>query len=130
MMEIIKNLWHKFIHFWIKFFKVVWAVVKSMNTLRGYIALFLAYVIYHGWALAFVVIGTVVGNGWMIGIGSAVLLFWFGPGTPVIPLIIVTALFIQRYLLFDKSHSVNIMDKWKELTEAEKEQEEINQNEI
>ncbi len=117
----IKHLWFKFEHFWIKFFKVVWAIVKSMNTLRGYIALILSYCIYHGWAVAFVVIGTCMGNAWMIGIGTGVILFWFGPGTPLIPLVIVTALFIQRYILFDKSHSINIKDKWKELTKEERE---------
>lgn len=112
-------MWHKFIRFWKVFFLTVWEVIKEMRTVRGILALLISYIIYHGWAVFFVAFGTIVGNAWMIGIGTAVILFWFGPGTPVIPLIIVTALFIQRYLLFDKKHMVNIIDKWKELNDKE-----------
>lgn len=108
----------KFKDFWVKFFKVVWAVIKSMNTFRGYLALFIAYLIYHGWAVFFVFFGSIVGNAWMIGIGTAVILFWFGPGTPVIPLIIVTALFIKKYILFDRKHHVNIREEWKKLNDV------------
>jgi hypothetical protein len=63
------------------------------------------------------VIGTLTGNGYLIGLGSAVVLFWFGPGTPVIPLIIITALFIRRYLLFEKTEKLDLKAKWKELNQ-------------
>ncbi len=99
---------------------MVWEIIKSMRSVRGMISLFIAYMIYHGWALIFFIIGTLSGNGWFLGIGTAVMLFWLGPGTPVIPLIIVTALFIQRYLLMDKSNKISIRDKWEELKEKEK----------
>lgn len=99
---------------------MVWEIIKSMRSVRGLISLFVAYMIFHGWALIFFIIGTLSGNAWLLGIGSAVMLFWFGPGTPVIPLIIVTALFIQRYLLMDKSNKISIRDKWKSLNEKEK----------
>ncbi len=52
----------------------------------------------------------------MKGIGGLVLAFWVGPGTPTIPLILVTALFIQRYILLDSSNRVELRRKWMELT--------------
>ncbi len=110
---------HKFIRFWKVFFLTVWAIIKEMRTVRGIIALLISYMIYHGWAVFFVVFGTIVGNAWMVGVGTAVILFWFGPGTPVIPLTIITALAIQRFILFDKKNMTNIKDKWIELNEKE-----------
>ncbi|HAX02999.1 MAG: hypothetical protein A2Y45_06160 [Tenericutes bacterium GWC2_34_14] len=88
-----------------------------MKSLRGLIALFVSYLIFHGWAVIFLVVGTLVGNAFMIGIGTAVILFWFGPGTPVIPLIIITALFIRRYVLFEKTEKLDLKAKWKELNQ-------------
>ena len=96
---------------------MVWEIIKSMKSVRGIIALLISYMIYHGWAVIVLVIGTFSGNAYLIGLGSAVILFWFGPGTPVIPLIIITALFIRRYLLFEKSEALNLKEKWKELNE-------------
>lgn len=114
------KLWHKFARFWIVFALTVWEIIKEMKSVRGIVALLISYTLYHGWAVFFVAFGTITHNAWMIGVGSAVMLFWFGPGTPVIPLIIVTALFIQRYLLLDKKNMINIKDKWIELNEKEK----------
>lgn len=54
----------------------------------------IAYMIYHGWALLFFLLGIASSNAWLIAIGSTVMLFWFGPSTPVVPLIIVTGIFI------------------------------------
>lgn len=88
-----------------------------MKSVRGLIALFLSYMIFHGWAVVIFILGTITANGYLIGLGTAVMLFWFGPGTPVIPLIIVTALFMKRYLLLDKKHRVNLREKWKELNQ-------------
>ncbi|MFA6800475.1 MAG: hypothetical protein WCR19_00045 [Acholeplasmataceae bacterium] len=83
-------------------------------------SLFISYMLFHGWAVLFIIFGTLASNLWMIGIGTTVVLFWFGPGTPVIPLIIVTALLIQRYILFDKNNHVDIRKKWKELNDIDK----------
>ena len=88
-----------------------------MKSIRGLIALFISYMIFHGWAVIFLVIGTLSGNAYLIGLGSAFILFWFGPGTPVIPLIIITALFIRRYILLEKSEKLDLKQKWKELNE-------------
>ena len=117
-------MWQSFIRFWKVFFLTVWEIIKEMRTFRGILALIISYVIYHGWAVFFVSFGTFTGNAWMVAIGSAVILFWFGPGTPVIPLIIVTALLIQRYILFDKKNMINIKEKWIELNNKEKQKDE------
>ena len=100
---------------------MVWEVIKSMRSVRGMIALFIAYMIYHGWAALFFVIGILFSNLWLIGIGTAVMLFWFGPGTPLIPLVLITAMFIQRYLLLDNTNKVNLKDKWRELNQVNQE---------
>lgn len=94
---------------------MVWEIIKSMQSLRGLLSLLISYMIFHGWALLFFVIGIMSGNGWLIGVGSAVMLFWFGPGTPVIPLVLITALFIQRYIFMDKKNKIKLKDKWIEL---------------
>lgn len=106
-----------FLLFWKKFFLMIWQIIKSMKSVRGIIALFISYMIFHGWAVFFVIMGSLVGHAYMIGLGTAVILFWFGPGTPLIPLIIITALFIRRYLLFEKSEKLNLKEKWKEINE-------------
>ena len=106
-----------FINFWKKFFLMVWEIIKSMNSLRGLIALFISYMIFHGWAVIALLLGSLSGNAYLIGLGTAVILFWFGPGTPVIPLIIITALFIRRYVLFEKKEKLDLKAKWRELNE-------------
>jgi hypothetical protein len=105
----------KFILFWKLFFLMVWEIVKSMQSIRGLLSLLISYMIFHGWAVLFLGIGLMSGNGWLIGVGSAVILFWFGPGTPVIPLILIVALFIQRYIFMDMSNKMRLKDKWIEL---------------
>ena len=99
---------------------MVWEVIKTMKTFRGIISLFISYMIYHGWALMFFIIGTLTGNAWLIGVGTFVMLFWLGPGTPAIPLILMTALIIQRYVFFDATHQIKIKDKWKEINDKYK----------
>lgn len=105
----------KIIVFWKLFFLMVWEIIKSMRSIRGLLSLLMSYMIFHGWAVLFLGIGIVSSNGWLIGLGSAVILFWFGPGTPVIPLILITALFIQRYILMDQRNKFKLKDKWIEL---------------
>jgi hypothetical protein len=107
----------KIIVFWKTFFIMVWDVIKTMRTFRGLISLFIAYMIYHGWAVIFFIIGTLSSNAWFLGVGSFVILFWFGPGTPVIPLILITALIIQRYVFFEETNQISIKEKWKEINQ-------------
>ena len=93
-----KNLLNKVINF----FKFLWELVKSMGTVKGLIALSLSFIIYVGWAIALLVIGVIVSNGYLISLGTGVVLFWAGPFTPMWLLIITTAVFIQRVILRDK----------------------------
>lgn len=105
----------KFIEFWKHFFIIVWHVIKSMKSIRGFIALFISYMIFHGWAVVIFVIGSLTSHVYLMGLGTAVILFWFGPGTPLIPLIIITALILKRYVFFEKTENLNVKEKWKEL---------------
>jgi len=109
----------KFILFWKLFFLMVWEIIKSMQSIRGLLSLLISYMIFHGWAVLFFILGIVSSNGYLIGLGSAVILFWFGPGTPVIPLILITALFIQRYIFLDRKHKIKLKDQWIELKNKE-----------
>jgi hypothetical protein len=109
-----------FISFWKNFWIMIWEIIKSMNSLRGIFSLLISYMIFHGWAVLFFLIGAITQNGWLIGLGTSVILFWFGPGTPLLPLIIITALFIQRYILLDRSNKIELKAKWIELNEKSK----------
>lgn len=93
-----KKLFNKVINF----FKFLWELVKSMGTVKGLIALFISFSIYVGWAIALLVIGVITSNGYLISLGTGVILFWLGPFTPMWLLIITTAVFIQRVMLRDK----------------------------
>lgn len=110
----------KFIEFWKHFFIIVWQVIKSMKSIRGFIALFISYMIFHGWAVVIFVIGSLTSQVYLMGLGTAVILFWFGPGTPLIPLIIITALILKRYVFFEKTENLNVKEKWKELNRKDK----------
>jgi NADPH2 dehydrogenase len=85
-----------------------------MKSFRGLISLFIAYMIFQGWAVLFIIFG----NAWMKGIGAGVIAFWFGPGTPTIPLILIFALLIQRYVLLDSSNSFHLKSRWQILNQT------------
>lgn len=110
----------RFIHFWKTFFLMIWEIIKSMKTFRGLIALGISYMIFHGWAVLLLLAGTILSNPLWIAIGTSVILFWFGPGTPIIPLIIVVAFAIKRYLLLDKSERIHWKELWIKLNEKSK----------
>jgi len=107
----------KFIIFWKTFFMMIWDILKTMKSFKGIMALFISYMIFHGWAVLFVLIGTITNQPWFTVIGSAVILFWLGPGTPAIPIILLVAFMIKRYLFFEKDGPFSIKDKWRELNE-------------
>ncbi len=110
----------RFVHFWKTFFRMVWEIIKSMKTIRGLIALFISYMLFHGWAVLLLLAGTLFSNPLWIALGSTVILFWLGPGTPIIPLIIVVAFAIKRYLLLDKSERIHLKELWIKLNEKSK----------
>ena len=85
----------QFIHITITFFKAVFRLILGLRTPKGLLALFLAFLIYYGWAIAFIVYGTWIKNPWFISIGTSVVVFWMAPLTPFFALTIFTTLFIQ-----------------------------------
>lgn len=99
MKKFFKKLWDLNVIFW----KKILEMLKEMKTVRGLLALFISYMIYQGWAVVFIILGFIFSNGWLSAVGGLVIAIWVGPGTPLIPLVIATAYFIQRYILIDKS---------------------------
>lgn len=94
-----KWLWR----FIVDFFKSLWRIIVSLKSPKGLIALAISLMIYYGWAVALVVIGSIFpSHRWMIGVGTGVMLFWAGPFTPFWPITLITTIFIQRYILRDK----------------------------
>lgn len=108
--------------FWNKtklFFKGLWAVVKSMGNWKGVLSLLIVWLVLSGVGLA--IVGFIVKNKWLIGIGGSVFAFWAGPFTPLIPLTIAIAMLVQRYIFRDKNVSIKmIREKFKEVKEKDK----------
>lgn len=92
----------QFIHITVVFFKAIFRLILGLRTPKGLVALFLALLIYYGWAITFIVYGTITKNPWFISIGTSVVVFWMAPLTPFWALTIFTTLFIQRVILRDK----------------------------
>ena len=89
--------------FFVDFFKSLWRVLVSLKTAKGIIALSISLMMYYGWAVALIVVGSIFPSyRYLIGIGTGVMLFWAGPFTPFWPITLVTTIFIQRYILRDK----------------------------
>jgi pheromone shutdown protein TraB len=92
----------QFMHITITFFKAIVRLIIGLKTPKGLLALFLALLLYYGWAIAFIVYGTILKDPWFISIGTSVVVFWMAPLTPFWALTIFTTLFIQRVILRDK----------------------------
>ena len=74
----------KFILFTVTFFKAIFRLILGLRTPKGLLALFLAFLIYYGWALTFIVYGTITKNPWFISIGTTVVIFLDGTGNAVL----------------------------------------------
>ncbi len=92
------------IRFFINLFKLIWETIKTMKTWRGVLSLFISFMIFAGWAYVFIGVGIIVKNPSLVAIGSAVALFWIGPFTPLIPIVLIVAFLIQRYIFRDRSN--------------------------
>lgn len=92
----------QFIHITITFFKAIIRLIIGLKTPKGLLALILALLLYYGWAIAFIVYGTILKDPWFISIGTSVVVFWMAPLTPFWALTIFTTLFIQRVILRDQ----------------------------
>lgn len=93
----------QFIHLTITFFKAIYRLILGLRTPKGLLSLFISFVIFYGWALAFIVYGTLTKNPWFISIGTSVVVFWMAPFTPFFAITIFTTLFIQRVILRDQN---------------------------
>lgn len=85
-----------------RFFKWLWELIKSFGTLKGLISLFISFIIFYGWLLAFIVFGTIFKITWMYSVGIGGVLFWAGPFTPFFPIFLAIATFFRRVILKDK----------------------------
>ena len=91
----------------------VWRVVKQMGSIRGVIALILVWLIISGSGVS--LLGLILKNGYLIGLGATIYAFWLAPLTPLIPINIAIAMLFQRYVLRDKSVGwTEIKKKFKE----------------
>ena len=103
-----KKAWKYFVNFW----KGIWAIIKSMGNWRGVLSLFIVWLIISGSGL--IILGFIIRNNWLKGIGITMYAFWLGPFTPLIPIMIALAMFIQRFVFLDKNVSwKTIKDKFK-----------------
>lgn len=70
----------------------------EFKSLKGFISLFISFMLYYGWLLIFIVIGIISHNAWFYGVGIGGVVFWAGPFTPFFPLFIATAIIIRKVL--------------------------------
>lgn len=98
------TIFKRIFNFFKNLFKLIWETIKTMKTWRGVLALFLSFMIFAGWAYVLAGIGIMVKSPSMIAVGTAVILFWAGPFTPLIPIVLLVAFLIQRYIFRDRSN--------------------------
>lgn len=87
---------------WRRFWLGIWKVIKSMGW-KGIISFCFVWLILSG--VGIIGVGFIIRNGWLIGVGTAIFIFWAGPGTPLVPITIAIAMLFQRYILRDKNIS-------------------------
>lgn len=97
MIRLLKTWLNWFIRFW----KGVWAVVKSMGNWKGVLSLLIVWVLISGSGVALV--GFILQNGWLIGLGTTIYGFWLLPATPLIAINIGLAMVLQRFVFQDKN---------------------------
>lgn len=100
MKRILIRFWELFKRFWL----LVWQLVLEMRSVRGVIALLLTWLTLSGVGL--IIVGFIIKNAWLIGVGTAMWLFWLAPLTPLIPITLAVAVFIKRYIFRDKKEVV------------------------
>lgn len=109
MIRLLK-LW---LNWFIRFWKGVWAVVKSMGNWRGVLSLLIVWVLISGSGVALV--GFILQNGWLISLGATIYGFWLLPATPLIAINIGLAMVLQRFVFQDKNVTLkSIRNKFNE----------------
>lgn len=118
-MKLIKKWWRWFVNFW----KGIWAIVKSMGSWKGVVSLILVWLIISGSGVALV--GFILQNAWLIGVGTSIYTFWLLPLTPMIPINIALAMVVQRFIFQDRNVSIkSIKEKFKEAFKKEEKEKE------
>jgi len=118
-MKLLKKWWHWFVNFW----KGIWAIVKSMGSWKGVVSLILVWLIISGSGVALV--GFILQNAWLIGVGTSIYTFWLLPLTPMIPINIALAMVVQRFIFQDRNVSIkSIKEKFKEAFKKEEKEKE------
>ncbi len=113
-MTAIKRWWD----WWVRFLKGIWAVVKSMGNWKGVLSLLITWLLISGSGVS--LLGIIIANTWLIGIGATIYGFWLLPLTPLIPINIGIVMLMQRYVFRDKSVSLKaIKSKFKEAFQKE-----------
>lgn len=84
-----------------------------MGSIRGVIALILVWIIISGSGVS--LLGLILKNGYLIGLGATIYAFWLAPLTPLIPITLAISMIIQRYVFRDKRVGwSNIKNQFKE----------------
>lgn len=98
-----------FAQFWVG----IWKVVKSMSNWKGVVSLFLSWLILSGAGVS--LIGFIIGNKYLIGLGVTIYGFWLLPLTPLTLITVAVAMLMQRFIFRDRNVSWHsIKAKFKE----------------
>ncbi len=119
MGNLLRRWWIWFVRFW----KGIWAVVKSMGNWKGVLSLLIVWLLISGSGVA--LIGFILQNGWLIGLGTTIYGFWLLPATPLIAINIAFAMLVQRFVFQDRNVTwQSIRSKFKEAFAKEEDQKE------
>lgn len=110
MLKYIKNVWI-----------TIWLFLKKLGSWRGVLSFLIVWLVISGSGL--IVAGVILNNLWLIGLGTSIYAFWLLPLTPLIPVNLILALIIQRYVFRDKRISYKQIKE--ELNKIYKKQEDI-----
>jgi len=123
MGNLLRRWWNWFVRFW----KGIWAVVKSMGNWKGVLSLLIVWLLISGSGVALV--GFILQNGWLIGLGTTIYGFWLLPATPLIAINIALAMLVQRFVFQDRNVTwQSIKSKFKEAFAKEEDQKETTTN--
>lgn len=83
----------------IKFFKALWNfIVTNLKDRTTLIIFIIVFLLFSSPIILGYLLGFIFQNGWLIGIATGYLAIWAGPGTPVIPLILLITLAIRKII--------------------------------
>lgn len=82
-----------------------WAVLKEVfrqiNSWQGWLSYGIVWLILSGAGL--LIVGFIIKSHMIKSVATTIIIFWTGPGTPLVPIALATGLTFQRYVLGDKS---------------------------